>query len=240
MPRLLLPFLLPLLLCSLLLPSPTLSSSSSSPLFSSLSVLFNADGGPQLAMGDLISAYLLLQPNVSLSMTKNSKFADVITAVTSLASDFGVISSALSSAQALAYPTLTMFPAMCFAVVPIYRLDALGAQSAQLVLDRPTLAKIYLGVITWWNDSAIAATNAALTMPAQRIILVLPSSGVSTTAVWTTALGKFYAPFAAAIPSSSSPVWPTSAYYRSMPVIGPTAQASAVISNDGSIGYAFR
>ena len=233
-----LPLFALLLLLPLLLPSPTLSSSSSSLSFT-VPILFNTDGGPQLAMSDLLSAYLLLQPNVSMTLTKSPQVAAVISAVTSQAADFGVLSTGLTASQALAYPTLTMFPAMCFAVVPIYRIDALGSQAPQLILNRATLAKIYLGLITWWNDSAIAATNPAQVMPAQRITMVLPAAGVATNIVWTTALGKFYAPFNASIPASTTPTWPTSLYYRSTMGVGPTGQSSAVISNDGSLGFAF-
>ena len=202
-------------------------------------VLFNADGGPQLAMGDLMSAYQLLQPNVTMVMTKASQTTVILASVTTETADFALDSVGLTNSQAAAYPTLAMYPAMCFALVPIYRVDALGVNAPQLVLTRTALARIYLGQITWWNDTAIQSVNPGLTMPAQRITVVLPPNGVSTTTIFTTAIGKFLPGLNATIAVSTTPAWPKAQYYRWVTGTGPTAQPSLVIANDGSIGYAF-
>ena len=206
--------------------------------FSTVSVSFTSDGSPQLAMTDLTSAYLLLQPDVSLSMTKLALSTAVITSLTSQSVDFGLLSSELSDSQALAYPNLRMYPTMASALVPIYRVDALGTDAPQLVLTRTVLSQIYMGEITWWNDSAIAATNPALTFPHQRITLVLPPGG-SPNRIFTTALSKFYAPFNHTIGVSSAPVWPYASYYAHITASDVAGQAATVIANDGSLAYCF-
>ena len=208
-----------------------------------LSVEFQADGASQLAMGDMIAAYTLVNPTISMTMTKVTQPGAIITAVVDPATtDFGVIGSGMSDVQATAYPDLGLYPILACALVPIYRLDALGGATApQLVFDRPTLAQIYLGEITWWNDTRLQQLNTGVVMPAQRILLVLPSSGVSSNLIWTTALGKFYAPFNTSIPPTTTPHWPVSRYaLPPLHSIGPTAQASAVVANDGCLGFAFQ
>ena len=213
------------------------SSHCASSQYGSTTVLFGSDGGTQLAMSDLKSAYVLLQPNVTLTMTKISAVTALIASVSTGAQDFSVYSAAMTISQALAYPNLQMFPIFCYALVPIYRLDGLGAQAPQLILTRPVLAQIYLGLITWWNDTAIQQCNPAQTMPAQRITMVIPASGVSSTTTWTTALGKFYPGFNNTIPISASPSWPKTKYYKAVTFTGPYGQGSAVMSIDGSLGY---
>ena len=203
-------------------------------------VSYASDGGPQLALSDLTSAYLLIQPSVSMSLTKLPLTSALISSLTSQSQDFGLLSSQMTDAQALAYPTLQMFPVMAFPLVPIYRLDGLGAGAPQLVLTRPVLARIFLGSITWWNDSSLHACNPSLTLPAQRITVVLPMPGVPSNRVWTLALGKFYPPFNATVPASDSPAWPFSAYHAAVVTASVTAQPSTVIATDGSIGFTYQ
>ncbi len=53
--------------------------------------------------------------------------------------------------------------------VPIVRLD--GVETAQIMLDAQTLARIYLGEISRWNDAPIARLNPGLALPGTRITL---------------------------------------------------------------------
>ena len=57
------------------------------------------------------------------------------------------------------------FPIINGAVVPVVNLP--GIKAGELVLDGPTLANIYLGKITKWNDPAIAKLNPASNFPAR-------------------------------------------------------------------------
>ncbi len=48
-------------------------------------------------------------------------------------------------------------------VVPVVNIP--GIKPGELVLDGPTIAAIYLGEITRWNDPAIKKLNPALNLP---------------------------------------------------------------------------
>jgi phosphate ABC transporter phosphate-binding protein len=81
-------------------------------------------------------------------------------------------------------------PARGFAYMPIvaggtafmYNLVIGGNQVTNLRLSGDTLTKIFTGVITVWNDPAVAADNPSLTLPATPIIPVVRSDGSGTSA----------------------------------------------------------
>ena len=233
------PFLLPLshllllLLLSLSLPHPSLSQS----VLTDTVVSAFVDNDSQLPMSDLTSAYLLQSSTTTFIITKTSTTSASTSSITAQLADFALISSGLSDAQAQAYPNLAMYPIAAYCLTPIYRLDALD--SIPLTLTRTTLAQIYAGNLTWWNDSRIQAVNPAVTLPGLRISMVLPQAGVAANWDWTTALGKFWAGFNHSVQPSIAPSWPTQRYAAYTVVdTTSTAQAAAVIATDGSIGYA--
>ncbi len=53
---------------------------------------------------------------------------------------------------------LVQFPMVMGGIVPVVNLD--GIKPGEIVLDGPTLAKIFLGEIKKWNEPAIAKLNA--------------------------------------------------------------------------------
>jgi phosphate ABC transporter phosphate-binding protein len=81
-------------------------------------------------------------------------------------------------------------PSRHFAYMPIvaggtsfmYNLVIAGKRVTNLRLDGATLAKIFTGVITKWNDPAIVADNPDLALPAITIIPVVRSDGSGTSA----------------------------------------------------------
>lgn len=85
-------------------------------------------------------------------------------------------------------------PARQFAYIPIvaggtafmYNLVIGGQRVTNLRLSGETAAKIFTGVITKWNDPAIAADNPQLALPAITIVPVVRSDGSGTTAQLTT------------------------------------------------------
>lgn len=80
------------------------------------------------------------------------------------------------------------FPVLANAVVPVVHL--IGIPSSEIVLDGPTLARIYLGEITLWNDLQIQKLNPSLGLPGRRITLVFRADGASTTYLFTEYLAK--------------------------------------------------
>ena len=76
--------------------------------------------------------------------------------------DFAGSDSLLGDEEYQAGGDLQMYPMLAGAVVPIYNIEGLTADDPTLVLDRQTLADLYLGKITEWNDPAILSLNPDL------------------------------------------------------------------------------
>lgn len=89
-------------------------------------------------------------------------------------------------------------PSRPYAYMPIvaggtsfmYNLKISGKRVTNLRLSGEVLAKIFTGVVTTWNDPAIAADNPGLSLPARRVVPVVRSDGSGTTAQFTTWLSK--------------------------------------------------
>ena len=58
---------------------------------------------------------------------------------------------------------MIQFPTVMGGIVPVVNVD--GIKPGELVLDGPTLAKIFLGEIKTWNDPAIAKLNPNAKLP---------------------------------------------------------------------------
>ncbi len=80
------------------------------------------------------------------------------------------------------------FPVINGAVVPLVNLP--GIKPGEVTLDGPTIAKIFLGEITKWNDPAIAKLNPGVKLPDTAIAVVHRSDGSGTTFIWTNYLSK--------------------------------------------------
>src|SRR4051812_22055140 len=83
---------------------------------------------------------------------------------------------------------LTQFPTVIGGDVPVVNLP--GVKSGQLHLTGATLADIYLGKVTKWNDAAIAKLNPNVKLPGDDITVVHRSDGSGTTFIWTNYLSK--------------------------------------------------
>lgn len=83
---------------------------------------------------------------------------------------------------------LIQFPLVGGAVVPVFNLP--GIASGALTLDGPTIAKIFLGEITRWDDTAIAGLNPHLRLPDAPIAIVHRADASGTTFIWTNYLSK--------------------------------------------------
>ncbi|TDT95721.1 phosphate ABC transporter permease subunit PstA/phosphate ABC transporter phosphate-binding protein,TIGR00975 [Streptomyces sp. 846.5] len=89
-------------------------------------------------------------------------------------------------------------PSRHFAYMPIvaggtsfmYNLKINGQRVTNLRLSGDTIAGIFTGTITRWNDRAIADDNPSLVLPARQIVPVVRSDGSGTTAQLTTWLSK--------------------------------------------------
>ncbi len=70
--------------------------------------------------------------------------------------DFAVVDATLATVD----PTVVQVPIVGNAIVVAYNLGPSSPSTdPTLILDRPTLAKIWMGQITTWDDPAIVARN---------------------------------------------------------------------------------
>jgi phosphate transport system substrate-binding protein len=125
---------------------------------------------------------------------------------------------------------LVQFPTVVGGNVPVVNLD--GVASYELVLDGPTLAKIFMGDIKMWDDAAIKALNPTAKLTAQPIVVVRRSDGSGTTFIFTDYLSKVSADWKAKIGASTSVEWPVGIGAK-----GNEGVANNVTQTKGSIGY---
>src|SRR5499427_3828155 len=74
---------------------------------------------------------------------------------------------------------LVQFPMVMGGIVPVVNLE--GVKAGDLVLDGPTLAKIFIGDIKTWDDPAIKKLNPNAKLPSTAIAVVHRSDGSGTT-----------------------------------------------------------
>jgi phosphate transport system substrate-binding protein len=123
----------------------------------------------------------------------------------------------------------TQIPFALGAITASYNLD--GVKSG-LKLDGATLAKIYLGKITSWDDAAIKAANPDVTLPSTKITVVHRSDSSGTTKGFTQFLAN-YSPEWKGGPGVDKDIkWPTGTGAK-----GNDGVAAAVKQTSGAIGY---
>src|SRR4051794_24522387 len=83
---------------------------------------------------------------------------------------------------------LVQFPTVIGGDVPVVNIEGIG--SGQITLDGDTLAKIFMGSITSWDDPAISKLNPNVKLPSQAIAVVHRSDGSGTTFIFTNYLSK--------------------------------------------------
>ncbi|OOG56592.1 phosphate ABC transporter substrate-binding protein PstS [Rhodanobacter sp. C03] len=119
--------------------------------------------------------------------------------------DFGA-SDAPMKAEDLQTLGLGQFPIVVGGIVPVVHIA--GVQADQIKLDGATLADIFLGKITNWNDPKIAALNAGLKIPAGKITVVHRSDGSGTSFNFTNFLSKVSPEWAAKVKFGTAVEWP--------------------------------
>jgi phosphate transport system substrate-binding protein len=125
---------------------------------------------------------------------------------------------------------LTQFPMMIGGVVPVVNLK--GVSAGQLVLDGPTIANIYLGKITAWNDAAIQKLNPSVKLPATAIAVTHRSDGSGTSFLFTTYLAAVSPEWADKVGASTAVEWPVGVGGK-----GNEGVSAVTQQTDGAIGY---
>ena len=125
---------------------------------------------------------------------------------------------------------LVQFPMVMGGIVPVVNLD--GVKAGDLVIDGPTLAKIFMGDIKTWDDPAIKKLNPSAKLPSSAIAVVHRSDGSGTTFNFAYYLAQVSNDWKSKVGFNTSVEWP----------VGIGAKGNEGVSNNvgqtkGSIGY---
>ncbi|RLT38806.1 MAG: phosphate ABC transporter substrate-binding protein PstS [Chloroflexi bacterium] len=119
--------------------------------------------------------------------------------------DFGATDLAMTEAELAKAPGTQHIPMVLGSIVLTYNL---GSVTTPLKFDGETVAKIWLGKITKWNDAAIAALNPGVNLPTTDIAVVSRSDSSGTSGVFTDYLSNVSADWKTAIGVNKAPKWP--------------------------------
>jgi phosphate transport system substrate-binding protein len=125
---------------------------------------------------------------------------------------------------------LVQFPMVMGGIVPVVNLD--GVKPGDLVIDGPTLAKIFLGEIKTWDDAAIKKLNPSAKLPSQAIAVVHRSDGSGTTFNFAYYLAEVSPEWKGKVGVNTSLEWPVGIGAK-----GNEGVANNVRQTKGSIGY---
>jgi phosphate transport system substrate-binding protein len=125
---------------------------------------------------------------------------------------------------------LVQWPMIIGGVVPTVNVE--GVKPGELMLDGPTIADIYLGTITKWDDARIKALNPGLKLPSRAIAPVYRSDGSGTNFLFTTYLSTVSPKFKSEVGAEASVSWPTGLGAK-----GNEGVANMIARTNGAIGY---
>lgn len=145
--------------------------------------------------------------------------------------DFGATDGPMTDEQMAAVGgNVLHVPTILGAVVLTYNLPALG--EARLRLDAATIADIFLGKVTRWNDPRLVALNPGVPLPSRDLIVVHRSDGSGTTYVFVDYLSKVSEEWRSRVGLATSVNWPTGLGGK-----GNEGVTQQVKQLEGSIGY---
>jgi phosphate transport system substrate-binding protein len=134
------------------------------------------------------------------------------------------------TAEELEAAGLIQWPQVTGGVTPVVNLG--GVDSGEIVLDGPTLARIYLGEIANWSDAAIAKLNPQAKLPSLPIVVVHRSDGSGTTFCFTDYLSRVSPDWKAKVGENGAVEWPLGLGAK-----GNEGVANNVANAKGAIGY---
>jgi phosphate transport system substrate-binding protein len=145
--------------------------------------------------------------------------------------DFGASDGPMSDANLAKAPgKILHIPVVAGAVTISYNLP----DNPKLKLDSDTIANIFLGNITKWNDPKIAALNPGVNLPDLAIVVVHRSDGSGTTFIFTDYLSSISPVWADTAGKGTSVKWPAGI---GLGAKGNEGVAGQVRQLSGAIGY---
>ena len=147
--------------------------------------------------------------------------------------DFGASDAPMTDEQLKAAKggEIAHVPTALGAIVPSYNIPDLGT-GTKLKFTGDTLAGIFLGTITKWNDPELVADNPNLARVNQDIVVVHRSDGSGTTFGWTDYLSTVNKNWSQQVGKGTSVNWPVG-----LGGSGNAGVAGEVQQNPNAIGY---
>lgn len=142
--------------------------------------------------------------------------------------DFGGTDAYMTDEEMTASPDALHIPTVLGAVTVVYNLET----DQPLQFSGETLAAIFLGTVTTWNDPVIAADNPGVNLPDTPITVVHRSDGSGTTSIFTDYLSKVSTEWADQVGSGTAVEWPVGIGGEKNPGV-----AAGVQQTPGAIGY---
>jgi phosphate transport system substrate-binding protein len=144
--------------------------------------------------------------------------------------DFGASDAPMTDQRMAEAPgRILHLPVVAGGVAIIYNLPG----GPRLKLDGDTLARIFLGEITRWNDHAIAALNPGVKLPDRSVIVVHRTDGSGTTFIFTDYLSSVSPAWKTRVGKNVAVKWPVGIGGK-----GSEGVAGQVKQLPGAIGYA--
>jgi phosphate transport system substrate-binding protein len=125
---------------------------------------------------------------------------------------------------------LAQWPMVMGGIVAVVNLD--GVKPGDIHIDGPTLADIYLGKITTWNDPKLKALNPNLNLPNLPIVPIHRADGSGTTFNFTYYLGEVSPEWKDKVGVSTTVDWPGGIGAK-----GNDGVANNVATTKGALGY---
>jgi phosphate transport system substrate-binding protein len=143
--------------------------------------------------------------------------------------DFGASDAPMSDEEMAKAPGIQHIPTVLGAVVIVYNLPGV---SEPLKFAPDTIASVFLGKTTKWNDPSISRDNPNAKLPDVPITVVHRSDGSGTTYVWTDYLSKVSPEWKSGPGTGKSVNWPAGLGGK-----GNEGVTGTVKQTEGGIGY---
>lgn len=216
-------------------PDTTTSAGSDTTTSAALSADLNGAGAtfPQPLYVEWIGAFQKVQPGIKINYQGVGSGAG-IQQFTAQTVDFGASDAYMKPAEitaaeaARAGAKVLLIPTVFGSITLAYNLPGVD----KLNLDSDTLAAIFLGKITKWNDAKIAALNAGVTLPSTAIQTVHRSDSSGTTNAFTSYLTAVNADWKAGPGAGKTVKWPGGVGGQ-----GNDGVAAVVKQTAGAVGY---
>lgn len=143
--------------------------------------------------------------------------------------DFGASDAPMTEDELAEAPGTLHLPTVIGAVAATYNLPSL---TEPIRLDGPTLAGIFLGDITEWNDPRIQQLNPGAALPDRPILVVYRTDGSGTTYIFTEYLASVSPEWREQVGYGKAVRWPVGLGGK-----GNEGVAGQVTQTEGAIGY---